>query len=335
MWPALEQQSLTSFMQGGSTGAMVGQARNARDSGRQQGGLLPDGEGQAAFDLFRSRPSAIPVMIAVPHAGRRYPSSLLAQMRFPDQATLRLEDRLADVLAHKIADQTGATLLVSHAPRAMIDLNRSPDDMDWEMVADGSPARTPRLAAGRRARSGLGLVPRRLSGMGEIWKRRMLVEELDARIELVHKPYHAALSHGLETLRDRWGSALLIDLHSMPPLGPKSGYSPSPDFVVGDRYGASCGANLSLIAIAHIECLGRSVAHNRPYAGGYVLERHSAPARGIHALQLEVCRTAYLDADLTDPGDGLEEVAGLLANCVRRLADELLSGSRSLPQAAE
>ncbi len=314
---------------------MVGQGRNAHDSGRLQGGLLPDGEGQAAFDLFRCRPSAIPVMIAVPHAGRRYPASLVEQMRFPDQARHRLEDRLADVLAHKVADQTGATLLVSHAPRAMIDLNRSPDDMDWEMVAGGSPTRLPRLAAGRRARSGLGLVPRRLSGMGEIWKRRMLAEELEARIELVHKPYHAALSQGLENLRDRWGSALLIDLHSMPPLGPKSGYSPSPDFVVGDRYGASCGASLSLTAIGHLENEGRNVAHNRPYAGGYVLERHSAPARGIHALQMEVCRSAYLDAELTEPGEGLEEVAELLANCVRRLADELTSGSRSFPQAAE
>lgn len=314
---------------------MVGQARNARDSGLLQGGLLPDGEGQAAFDLFRSRPSAISVMIAVPHAGRRYPASLLDRMRFPDQATLRLEDRLADVLAHKVAEQTGATLLVAHAPRAMIDLNRSPDDMDWDMVAGGSSVRSPRLAAGRRARSGLGLVPRRLSGMGEIWKHRMHAEDLDARIELVHKPYHAALSQTLENLRDRWGSVLLIDLHSMPPLGPKSGHAPSPDFVVGDRYGSSCGAHLSLTAITHIESEGRTVAHNRPYAGGYVLDRHSAPARGIHALQLEICRTAYLDTELTEVGDGLGEVADLLVTCVRRLADELSSGTRSLPQAAE
>jgi N-formylglutamate amidohydrolase len=277
----------------------------------------------------------MPILIAVPHAGRHYPASLLSQMRFPDQARLRLEDRLADVLAHKVAEQTGATLLVSHAPRAMIDLNRSPDDMDWDMVAGGSPSGLPRFAAGRRARSGLGLVPRRLSGMGDIWKRRMQAEELEARIELVHKPYHAALARGLESLRDRWGSALLIDLHSMPPLGPKSGHMPSPDFVVGDRYGSSCSANISLSAISHFEDEGRTVAHNRPYAGGYVLDRHCAPARGIHALQLEICRTAYLDADLTEPGEGLDEVAQILVNCVRRLADELSSGSRSWPQAAE
>jgi N-formylglutamate amidohydrolase len=335
MWPALEQQSLTSFTQGCSTMAMVKQVRNLRDSGRLQGGLLPDGEGQPAFELFRSRPSAIPILIAVPHAGRIYPAGLLGQMRFPDQARLRLEDRLADVLAHKVAEQTGAALLVSHAPRAMIDLNRSPDDMDWDMVAGGSPKRTPRMAAGRRARSGLGLVPRRLSGMGEIWNRQLPLDELNARIELVHKPYHLALSQGLENLRDRWGSALLIDLHSMPPLGPKFGHSPSPDFVVGDRYGSSCGANISLAAISHFEGEGRNVAHNRPYAGGYVLDRHSAPARGIHALQLEVCRAAYLDAELIEPGEELDNVAQLLANCVRKLADEISSGSRSLPQAAE
>ncbi len=314
---------------------MVGQVRSWRDSEGLQGGLLPDGAGQAAFELFRSKPSAIPILIAVPHAGRRYPAALLAQMRFPDQARLRLEDRLADVLAHEVAEQTGATLLVSHAPRAMIDLNRSPEDMDWDMVADGTPMGMPRFAAGRRARSGLGLIPRRLSGMGEIWKRRLLAEELDARIEFVHKPYHAALSQGLENLRDRWGSALLIDLHSMPPLGPKSGHAPSPDFVVGDRYGSSCGSNLSSTAISHFEGEGRHVAHNRPYAGGYVLDRHSAPARGIHALQLEICRSAYLDEQLIDPGAGLEDVAQTLVGCVRKLADELSSGLKTVAQAAE
>jgi N-formylglutamate amidohydrolase len=178
------------------------------------------------------------------------------------------------------------------------------------------------------------VVPRRLPGLGELWRRRLTREELAARVDQVHKPYHAALGGGLETLRDRWGTALLIDLHSMPPLGPKRGADAAPDFVIGDRFGASCDAALSAAALDHFSQAGRSVAHNRPYAGGYVLDRHGAPGRGLHALQVEICRSAYLDAQLQEPGPGLAAVARVMAGLVRRLAEELAAG-RSLPQAAE
>lgn len=314
---------------------MVDQAKHARESGLVQGGLLPGREGHPAFELRQRKPVAVPVLISVPHAGRVYPDSLIERMRFPDDACLRLEDRLADLVAQEVASATGAPLLIAHAPRAMIDLNRAPEDMDWDMVAGGKPAGTARFAAGRRARSGLGLVPRRLAGMGELWKGRMDADELNARLELVHRPYHATLSEVLETLRDRWGSVLLIDLHSMPPLGAKTGHDPAPDFVIGDRYGSSCGAHLSLAAFDHFESAGRRAAHNRPYAGGYVLDRHAAPARGLHAMQVEICRAAYLDPALRMPGEGLEAVAAVLAGLVRRMAEELAAGSRRLAQAAE
>lgn len=257
-----------------------------------------------------------------------------AQMRNQAAASLRLEDRFADLLAEAVARETGAALLIAHAPRAMIDLNRAPDDVDWDMVAGGAPGPRARLSAGRRARSGLGLVPRRLPGLGELWKRHLTAEELAARIEQVHQPYHVALSHALEALRDRWGSALLIDLHSMPPLGPKRGADAAPDFVIGDRFGASCDAGLSVAAFDHFAQAVRRAAHNRPYAGGYGLDRHARPARGLHAMQVEICRAAYLDAHLQEPGPGLAAVVRVMAGLVRRLAEELAAGRR-IPQAAE
>ncbi len=308
---------------------------SARLPGSVQGGVLPGGDGQPAFELWHRRPSAIPILIAVPHAGRIYPEPLLAQMRAPGAACLRLEDRLADLVARAVARETGATLLVAHAPRALIDLNRAPEDMDWEMVAGGAPRGATRFAAGRRARSGLGLVPRRLQGLGELWNERLTRDELAARIDLVHRPYHAALGQALEGLRDRWGSALLLDLHSMPPLGPKTGNDPAADFVIGDRYGSSCSAHLSLAAITHLQQQGRRAAHNRPYAGGYVLDRHSAPPRGLHAMQLEMCRATYLDHALREPGAGLDGVVQQVAGLVRRLAEELTSSTRTFRQAAE
>jgi N-formylglutamate amidohydrolase len=313
---------------------MVNEGPARRESRKSRGGIIPGSAGQPAFSLAMREPAPVPILIAVPHAGRAYPGSLAALMRNQPSAALRLEDRFADLVAEAVARETGAGLLIAHAPRAMIDLNRAPDDVDWDMVAGGAPEARVRLAAGRRARSGLGLVPRRLPGLGELWKRRMTRDELAARIEQVHKPYHAALAKGLESLRDRWGAALLIDLHSMPPLGPKRGTDAAPDFVIGDRFGASCDGALSAAAYDHLVQAGHRVAHNRPYAGGYVLDQHAAPARGLHALQVEICRSAYLDPQLHEPGPGLAAVAGVLAGLVRRVAAELAAG-RSLPQAAE
>jgi len=305
-----------------------------RDSRNMRRGKIPGTSGESAYTLTLRDPAPVPVLIAVPHAGRIYPTELISLLRNQAAASLRLEDRFADFVARAVARETGAALLVAHAPRAMIDLNRAPDDVDWDMVAGGMPEPRVRLAAGRRARSGLGLVPRRLPGLGELWKRRMTREELTSRIEQIHQPYHAALASGLESLRDRWGAALLIDLHSMPPLGPKRGADAAPDFVIGDRFGASCDGALSAAAFDHFNQAGRRTAHNRPYAGGYVLDRHGAPGRDLHALQVEVCRSVYLDAQMHEPGPGLAEVTKILSGLVRRMADGLATG-RSLPQAAE
>lgn len=292
--------------------------------------------GQPAFVLHRRNPAPIPVLIAVPHAGRTYPSDLLARMRNPAMASVRLEDRLIDLVAEQVALETGADLLVARAPRAMIDLNRATDDMDWDMVMGGAPSGErgsfARFAAGRRSRSGLGLVPRRLPGMGELWRQRLTPTELGARIDEVHQPYHRELETSMERLRDRWGTALLIDLHSMPPLGPKTGVGRAVDFVIGDRFGASCDGGLVQSALAHFSANRWLASHNRPYAGGYVLDRHGAPARGMHAMQVEVCRQAYLEETMHEPGPGLEGVVTVLVGLVRLLADEvsLRGGGRAL-----
>ena len=306
------------------------------DSHRSVGGNIPGSSGLHAFTLSGPEPSPIPVLIAVPHAGRSYPGSLLERMRNPGFAALRLEDRYVDQLAENVAAATGATLLIAHAPRAMIDLNRAADDIDWEMFGCGGPPDVGSYTPGRRARSGLGLIPRRLPGLGELWKRRHDEDELAARISGIHEPYHASLAEVLADLRDRWGAALLLDLHSMPPLALRGAQAP-PEFVLGDRFGASCHGSLIGSAFAYFAEMRRGAAHNRPYAGGYVLERHAAPADGLHAMQLEIDRSSYLDSRLTEPGRGFAAIGHLLAGLVRRLAVEVaaLGRLRSPPDWAD
>lgn len=308
----------------GSLVAMQQSAPDDRDSHLIEGGHVPGQPDHPAFSLRFFDPSPIPVVIAVPHAGRHYASSLLDQMRHPGFAAPRLEDRYVDLLAIRVAAATRAALLVAHAPRAIVDLNRAADDVDWDMMNQPLPDASARMKGANgalsRARSGLGLIPRRLPGLGELWKRRFERHELDERIAGVHQPYHAALADMLLRVRQRWGAALLIDLHSMPPLPHPNGSERAAEFVIGDRFGAACGGELIGAAFSHFAQNGRHAAHNRPYAGGYVLERHARRAEGIHAMQLEVDRGSYLDPQLFEPGAGFDDTVRLLVGLVQRLA---------------
>jgi N-formylglutamate amidohydrolase len=316
---------------------MTGKQSGRRDSPAFEGGTIPGAAGQHAYSLARHELAPIPILLAVPHAGRCYPPGLLARMRSPAQSALKLEDRYVDLLASAVAKETGAALLVAHAPRAMIDLNRALEEMDWDMLRLGPPSGRLSGRVGRRARGGLGLIPRRLPELGELWKTRMEESELQARIEGIHKPYHAALADCMQRLRERWGAALLIDIHSMPPLARRGAADTAPQFVLGDRFGATCDGALCAAAFDEFAVLRQRAAHNRPYAGGYVLDRHAAPRLGLHALQLEICRSTYLDSRLAEPGAQIDRVGELLVRLVRRLAVEVagLGRANQLPQAAE
>lgn len=310
---------------------MTGRAQGWTNSPRVQGGSIPGAPEVPAFSLVLPEPSAIPVLISVPHGGRAYPGALLDRMRNPGFAALRLEDRYVDLLAEEVARQAGAGLIVAHAPRAMIDLNRAESDIDWDMFGRGAPDDIGSYSPGRCARSGLGLIPRRLPGLGELWKRRHEHEDLADRLDGIHRPYHASLNRALVRLRRRWGAALLLDFHSMPPLAASAGQTPA-EFVIGDRFGASCEGRLVGASFAYFGAAGRVAGHNRPYAGGYVLERHADPQGGIHALQIEIDRSSYLDSRLTEPGRGFTAMAGLLAGLVRRLAVEVAELGQQDPQ---
>lgn len=305
------------------------------------GGSVPGLDGAPAFTLTMPPRLRLPVLVAVPHAGRAYPHAVMARMRDAGLAQLRLEDRHVDRLGVSIARETGAALLVAHAPRALLDLNRAEDDIDWDMIEGGRPADMPAAPGAQRsnarARSGLGLVPRRLPGSGEIWRGRLAPAELASRIEGIHRAYHTALDDALARICAEWGAALLVDLHSMPPLRAGEGEVRAPVVVLGDRFGAACHNALVARGLSHLEARGVPAALNRPYSGGYVLDRHGAPREGVHAVQIEVCRAAYLDRQLAEPGAGLPAVAAMLTDLVRELGAEaaLLGGAEGLRQAAE
>lgn len=268
----------------------------------------------AAFTRHGPQEPPSPVVLSVPHAGRDYPLPLRAALRVPLDALKGLEDRHADALA--LAAWGGETLFVATRPRAWIDLNRAEHERD-PRLDDGAYAHGAPLSA--KLRSGLGLVPRRVGSSGDIWQRRLSADEVAARIRADHRPWHEAVSAALASARARFGVAVLLDIHSMPPLGDPAS---APRLVLGDRFGKSAAARflgrIEGVARAH----GLATAANAPYSGGHILERHGDPRRGIHAIQLEFDRSLYLDAALDSPGPGFAAAATALRAIIDAVADE-------------
>ena len=249
----------------------------------------------AAPPLFTRTGPAIPtrpVIISVPHAGRYYPPEIHQNARVPLGVLEQLEDRFADTLCVGAA-AAGFSTITANMARAVIDLNRGEDEWDALLIADAPLPPVAHSAAGvaNRIRAGLGLVPRRLHPYGDLWRERMRHTELMARIENIHQPWHRAIAAMLAATQSRFGSAILIDLHSMPKQGEGGA-----QFVVGDRHGVTASPILVERLVAAGQGAGLRAARNAPYAGAFSISCHARPSSGIEAVQIEIDRSLYLDA---------------------------------------
>ena len=266
----------------------------------------------APFDLHGPRVPDSPVVLSVPHAGRDYPMALRAAIRVPIEALAPLEDRHVDTLAQ--AARGHHAMIVQRLPRAWIDLNRGEHERDPAIDSGADRRRQPTPSL--KLRSGLGLVPRRTPGAGDIWRSKLSGDDVTSRIKSDHRPYHAALGDLLDAARRRFGIAILLDIHSMPSLA--SGAR----IVLGDRFGKSAAARLVYRLETEARVHRVACALNTPYAGGHILERHARPQDNIHAIQIEIDRSLYLDSHLLEPGPGFAGAAAMLGRMIAALVDE-------------
>lgn len=215
----------------------------------------------------------------------------------PQRVLEELEDRHADLLIGP-AVAAGAVAIVAPVARAWIDLNRAPEG-DKE---------------GRHARAGLGLVPSRLGEQG-LWDAEPSPDDVAIRVTTVHDPYHDAIAAALAAAWRSHGYAVLIDCHSMPPI--RRGAGAGANLVIGDRHGRSADRAMIGAIAAEARSQGRVVSCNAPYSGAYTLDRHGRPAAAIHAVQIEIDRSLYLDRALRAPGAGIGAIAQLFADLCR------------------
>jgi N-formylglutamate amidohydrolase len=264
----------------------------------------------------------LPVLLSVPHSGRDYPDWLMEMAASGRGSLESLEDPLVDRLIWR-AMQYGPGAVIARAPRAAVDCNRAEQEVDPSVI-EGSMAR-PMTA---RARGGLGIVPARTQKHGYLWRAPIRRHDLEERLDAAHRPYHRAIEQEVADIHERFGCALLLDCHSMPPPGPGI-----PPIIFGDCHGRTAAPWITRQAVAIAERMGFAACANEPFAGGHVVERHGLPSRDVHALQIEIDRRYYLDERLREPGPGFDDVARLIEALSLELGDALLG--RQFATAAE
>jgi N-formylglutamate deformylase len=284
------------------------------------------------FEILEPADWRGPVLFNSPHSGAVYPRAFLIATRL-DLATLRRsEDSFVDELCLGLVGR-GFPLMRAHFPRCYVDVNREPYELDPRMF-DG---RLPSFANTRsmRVAGGLGTVARVVGDAQEIYGQRIPVDDAIRRIEGLYKPYHRALRRLFTRVHRDFGSAVLIDCHSMPSTAGAKDDRPRADVVLGDRYGTSCVAVVAETIEETLRAKGYVVSRNKPYAGGFITEHYGNPAVGLHAIQLEINRALYMDERRYERSAGFAAVAADLETMAERLTEIPIQELRPSRAAAE
>ena len=271
-------------------------------------------------------------LITSPHSGHYYPRDFILKSKLDSQQLRLSEDMHIDALLAD-APQAGAGLLSATYPRAYVDLNREPYELDASMFSDPLPDYVNKDST--RVLGGLGTIAKIVTERLEIYDRPLVFSEAEQRIEKIYFPFHTCLKQQIETARDFWGKAYLLDVHSMPSNAVrkyKGGKSGSVDFVLGNRHGRSCDADIYDVVYDFLTDAGYYVEKNKPYAGGYITEHYGNPSEGFHTLQLEVNRKLYMNETSYDLLGNSDEIRNLFSDLVSTLINKT---HEKRPKAAE
>ncbi len=279
-----------------------------------------------AFSVAAPDQLSQPFVFNSPHSGREYPKSFIESSQLDPIALRKSEDAYVEEL---FADVTsaGAPILQAHFPRAYLDVNREPYELDPELFTEALPdfANTRSM----RVIGGLGTIARIVTETEEIYRHPLTVKEALDRIHSLYMPYHKALGNLIGNAINKFNGSILIDCHSMPSVPPSYPKDMRPDFVLGDRYGSSCTSALTLFIEKHLTDMGFLVCINKPYAGGYITEAYGKPEKNVHAIQVEINRALYMDEITYEKKDSFHNIQKTMAELNERLFSEdfLLPGN--------
>ncbi|MBM3487553.1 MAG: N-formylglutamate amidohydrolase [Alphaproteobacteria bacterium] len=278
-----------------------------------------DAPGDPAFEVRAPDRQTGPFVFASPHSGTRYPPAFLRASPLDPLTLRRSEDSFVDEL-FAAAPRHGAPLIRALFPRAYIDPNREPFELDPAMFEDSLPDYANTQSS--RVAAGLGTIARVVANGQEIYGEKLRFADAVERINRCYRPYHKALEGLVEATAERFGAAVLIDCHSMPsvggPMDPDAGRGRA-DIILGDCFGTACAAAVSDSAERALRDLGFRVIRNKPFAGGFTTRHYGRPSDGRHALQIEINRALYMNERRIERGAGFAGLAERLTRFVAAL----------------
>jgi len=257
------------------------------------------------------------VVFASPHSGSDYSDEFLRHAVLDHHQIRTSEDAFVDRLFASAVDH-GAPILSSRVPRAYVDLNRGPDELDPALI-DGLD----RKAGNPRVASGLGVIPRVVANGRHIYRGKISLQEARLRVSRHWRPYHDQMQMLVDQSVKRFGESILIDCHSMPheALENIGGATVRrPDVVLGDRFGAAAGREVVEQIEAAFASAGFRVSRNMPFAGAYVTQTYGRPALRRHAVQVEIDRSLYMDEARIEARPDFEEFCRVLNGVIADIA---------------
>jgi N-formylglutamate amidohydrolase len=272
-------------------------------------------------DVLAPERQTVPLVFASPHSGRRYPAEFVENSLLDALSIRRSEDSFVDELFAAAPDH-GAPLLRAHFPRAFIDPNREPFELDPAMFEDELPdfanTQSSRVAAG------LGTVARMVANGHDIYRGKLRFADIADRINAYYRPYHRTLRRLIDDTKANFGYCMVIDCHSMPsvggPMDPDAGHGRA-DFILGDAFGSTGDKILTETVENTLRAIGHSVTRNKPFSGGYTTRHYGRPTEGVHAVQIEINRGLYMDETTITRGPGMALLQDHLSQVIGALAE--------------
>lgn len=228
--------------------------------------------------VYEFHEGTLPLLVSIPHLGTGIPDEQRAQLT-------QIAGQVADTDWHldtlyDFARSAGASVLGGRISRYVIDLNR--------------PSSGESLYPGQTT---TGLCPTETFRGEPLYRNGAGPSEADKaqRLERYWRPYHQKLQQELERLRGIHGRVLLWEAHSIASVLPRLFEGKLPDLNLGTHSGLSCDPRVMEAVIASLADQPFTWVHNGRFKGGFITRQYGRPEHGVHAIQLEMCQSTYMN----------------------------------------
>lgn len=257
------------------------------------------------------------IVFSSPHSGSNYFDWFLRKSSLDMPSVRSSEDAFVGEIFQS-APFFGSFLIESLVPRTILDLNRSRNDLDPCVIEDYTSKRV-----NSRVASGLGVIPRVVGNGQNIYTHKLSLKEVQDRIDKFYNPYHSRLMSLLNELKDNFGRAILIDCHSMPSEAinfKRYRSGKLPDIILGDRFGRSSDIRIVDYLESAFQEEGLKVSRNIPFSGGYITQLYGQPVKNVHAVQIEISRSLYMDERNIEKNKNFDSFCETLKNIIFKIS---------------